>query len=124
LSAEAAARGVASWQGTPVLPIAGPLEIVWGMQRDKDHRAFLNALVQDAPIGLFGALHTYRVTGVRGAEAELLTQVARVMGLSAHAHVSPQAALAAAARTGRNVLAVGTLYTIAALREHWERQFG
>jgi folylpolyglutamate synthase/dihydropteroate synthase len=77
-------------------------------------------LVRNAPADLFGSIHTYRVTGVRGAEAELLAQVAREAGLTAHAHPSPQAALDAAARTGRNVLAVGTLYTLAALRTHWE----
>jgi dihydrofolate synthase / folylpolyglutamate synthase len=119
LSAEAAAGAIAAWQDSPVLPNAGPMEILWGMQRDKDHRAFLSALLRHAPPGLFGSLHSYRVTGVRGAEAELLAQVARESGMTAQAHPSPEAALHAAAQTGRNTLAVGTLYTIAHLRGHW-----
>jgi dihydrofolate synthase/folylpolyglutamate synthase len=120
LSAEAAARTVANWRDVSLLPIGGPMEVLWGMQRDKNHRAFLESLVRYAAPELLGSIHTYRVTGVRGAEAELLCQTARELGLTAHAHPSPQAALDAAARSGRNVFAVGTLYTLAALRAHWE----
>jgi dihydrofolate synthase/folylpolyglutamate synthase len=121
LSAKAAARTVSSWQDGAILPRGGPIEVLWGMQRDKDHRAFLEALVQNTSPGLLGAIHTYRVTGVRGAEAELLAQVARESGLEAQAHASPEAALDAAAKSGRNVLAIGTLYTLAGLRKHWEQ---
>jgi hypothetical protein len=35
----------------------------------------------------------------------------------------PEAALEAAAQIGGNVLAIGALYTIAPVRQHWERRF-
>jgi folylpolyglutamate synthase/dihydropteroate synthase len=123
LSAAAVARTVGDWQAASILPERGPIEILWGMQRDKQHREFLAALTSSESHPFFGAIHAYRVTGVRGAEAESLAAVAREMGLSAHSYNSPQAALRAAAQTGRNVLAVGTLYTLAELREHWGRRF-
>jgi dihydrofolate synthase/folylpolyglutamate synthase len=123
LSAAAVAQTVREWQAASVLPDRGPIEILWGMQRDKKHREFLGSLVSREPSLFFGSVHTYRVTGVRGAEAETLAAVAREMGIPASPYNSPQAALLAGARTGRNVLAVGTLYTLAELREHWRRHF-
>jgi folylpolyglutamate synthase/dihydropteroate synthase len=124
LSAEAAARVVAHWQQGSILPQRGPVEVLWGMQRDKDHRAFLETLARSAPPGLFGGIHTYRVTGVRGAEAELLAHIARELDWNAQPHESAESALEAAARKGRNVLAIGTLYTLASLRAHWAKCAG
>lgn len=120
LSAAAVAETLVEWRRGGVLSTAGPMEILWGMQRDKQHHAFLEALTRSAPQDLFGVIHTYRVTGVRGAEAETLAAVAAELGLPVQIHATPQAALAAAASTGRNLLAVGTLYTLAELRAAWQ----
>ncbi len=119
LSAAAVMRALDEWRRHAGTLPAGPWEILWGMQRDKQHGEFLAALVRAAPADLFGTVHTYRVTGVRGAEAETLAAVAANLNLPAQVHNSPQAALEAAAGTSRNVLAVGTLYTLAELRDRW-----
>jgi folylpolyglutamate synthase/dihydropteroate synthase len=121
LSAAAVSQTILDWQAASVLPNRGPIEVLWGMQRDKQHREFLASLLRPETRWLFGGIHTYRVTGVRGAEAEALAHVAREMGLPAHSYDSPQAALHAAAQAGRHALAVGTLYTLAELREYWDR---
>jgi dihydrofolate synthase/folylpolyglutamate synthase len=120
LSAAAVADALLAWRSVPVLPLDGRIEVLWGMQRDKKHREFLAALVRPEVRDLFGTIHAYRVTGVRGAEADLLAEAAVAMGLSAKSHTNAQTALEAAINTGRNVLAVGTLYTLAELREHWK----
>ncbi|MBW3596132.1 MAG: hypothetical protein KY475_02525 [Planctomycetes bacterium] len=119
LSAAAATETLLDWRRGAALP-TGPFELLWGMQRDKKHREFLEALTRAAPPDLFGGVHTYRVTGVRGAEPETLAAVAADFGLVAGSHADPQQALRSAAAAGRNVLAVGTLYTLAELRECWQ----
>jgi dihydrofolate synthase/folylpolyglutamate synthase len=119
LSAAAAAEALQTWRREGVLPPGQPVEILWGMQRDKKHQEFLTSLVRPETRATFGAVHTYPVRGVRGADAETLAEVARGFGLAVQSHPSPQAALKAAADSGCPVLAVGTLYTLAELREHW-----
>lgn len=117
LSAAALGKALEEWRVAACND--GSWDILWGMQRDKQHQEFLAALLDSTRPGAFGCVRTYRVTGVRGAEAETLAAAAAGLGISAQAHASPQEALAGAMRTGRNVLAVGTLYTLAELRQCW-----
>ncbi len=119
LSARTVVASLREWQESIPLPCRPPYELLWGMQKDKDHAAFLAGLGGAAPGGFFGTAHAYPVPGPRGADPEGLAAVARGAGWDARAHPSVAAALAAALATGRSVLAVGTLYTIAELRRLW-----
>ena len=122
LSARTSVRALREWQDSVPLPCRPPYEVLWGMQKDKDHAAFLAGLGEGAERAFFGTLHTYPVSGPRGADPHILAEVAAAAGWQPRPHPSPAAALAAALATGRSVLAVGTLYTIAALREAWRTQ--
>ncbi len=119
LSARTLLQSLREWQDTIPLPCRPPYEVLWGMQRDKDHAAFLKGLSEGAPREFFGEIHAYPITGSRGADAESLAATARAAGWTARPHTSSAAALDAALATGRSVIAMGTLYTIAALRELW-----
>lgn len=117
----ARALGVSLGQITPAAP--APWVLVWGMQADKDHGAFLRALLASAPPGTITGAVCYRVPGSRGAEAEALVHTARAASIEACEASSPDVALLGAiglARAqGGSVLAAGTLYTLASLREQW-----
>jgi folylpolyglutamate synthase/dihydropteroate synthase len=119
LSARTVVRALQEWQDSIPLPCKPPYEILWGMQKDKEHAAFLTGLGEGAARTFFGTIHTYPVPGPRGADPDGLAAVAAAGGWTARPHPSPADALAAALATGRSVLAVGTLYSIAALRESW-----
>src|SRR5215471_11054227 len=120
LSARMAVRSLREWQDSIPLPCRPPYEVLWGMQNDKDHAAFLAGLGEAGPEGFFGAVHTYPVPGPRGADPEVLRDVARALGWDARSNASPAEALTTALATGRSVLAVGTLYTSVPLREAWD----
>src|SRR5262245_26301367 len=119
LSARTVVQSLREWQDGIPLPCRPPYEVLWGMQRDKEHAAFLAGLGQGAEREFFGTMHTYAIPGPRGAEADGLAATARAAGWTARPHDSVAGALATALATGRSVIAVGTLYTIAALRELW-----
>jgi dihydrofolate synthase/folylpolyglutamate synthase len=122
LSARTVVQSLREWQDNIPLPCKPPYEVLWGMQRDKEHAAFLMGLAQGAEREFFGQIHTYAIPGPRGGEAEKLAETARSAGWTARAHLSLADALHAALATGRSVIAIGTLYTIAALRELWTSQ--
>ena len=122
LSARTVVRSLREWQDSIPLPCRPPYEVLWGMQKDKQHAAFLAGLGEGAECAFFGTLHTYPVPGPRGADAQTLADVAHSAGWAARPHPSAADALGAALATGRSVLAVGTLYTIAALRALWAEQ--
>jgi folylpolyglutamate synthase/dihydropteroate synthase len=117
-------QSLRQWQESIPLACRPPYEVLWGMQKDKDHAAFLTGLSEAAPEGFLGAIHTYPVPGPRGADPEALADVARSLGHDARSHASPAEALSAALSTGRSVLAIGTLYTIVPLREAWDLRRG
>ena len=119
LSARTVVQSLREWQDSIPLPCKPPYEILWGMQKDKDHTAFLAELGAGAGRDFLGTIHTYPVPGTRGAGPEDLAGVARAAGWTAQSHADVADALTAALATGRSVLAVGTLYTIAALRASW-----
>lgn len=102
----------------------GPWVLLWGMQADKDHAAFVRGLVASAPAGSIPIAVCYRVPGSRGADAGVLAQAARAVPLEACEASSPEVALSGALALARahagSVLAAGTLYTLASLREQWE----
>jgi dihydrofolate synthase / folylpolyglutamate synthase len=119
LSARTIIQALREWQDRIPLPCRPPYEVLWGMQKDKEHTAFLASLIHAAPAGFLGTIHTYPVSGPRGADPEVLASVARSLGVASQPHPSPADALAAALDSGRSTLAVGTLYTIATFRELW-----
>ena len=84
--------------------------------------SLLADLGEGAERAFFGTMRTYSVPGPRGADAQSLADVAHCAGWAAQPHPSAADALTAALATGRSVLAVGTLYTIAALRALWAEQ--
>jgi dihydrofolate synthase/folylpolyglutamate synthase len=119
LSARTVVRSLREWQDSIPLPCRPPYEVLWGMQKDKEHAAFLAGLGEGAERDFFGTIHTYPVPGPRGGDPQALAAVAAAAGWPSRPHPSAAAALAAALATGHSVLAVGTLYTIATLSEAW-----
>lgn len=114
LSGEALGREAARW-----LRLNGgrQLTLLWAMQRDKDHRAFLDALRQGLGPGDHVAnVVVYPVQGMRGAPADLLANAAREAGLACVLAGSAGEAMQIAGSFGLPVLATGSLYTPALLR--------
>jgi dihydrofolate synthase/folylpolyglutamate synthase len=124
LSARTVVRSLREWQDAIPLPCQPPYEVLWGMQKEKEHADFLGGLDRASGRAFFGTVHTYPVPGPRGADPGVLAGVARAAGWSAVPHPSAADALVAALATGRSVLAVGTLYTIADLRALWAAHSG
>ncbi len=114
LSAEALGRTAAQW-----LADRGEERIIllWAMQKDKDHAGFLRALRKGLGEGVrIDKAVTCPVVGVRGATPEELAARAREAGLEAEAAPDAAEAVRLAEVMGAPVLAAGTLYTPADLR--------
>src|SRR5206468_5468884 len=88
LSARSVVGSLREWQESIPLPCRPPYEVLWGMQNDKDHAAFLTGLGEAGPEGFFGAVHTYPVPGPRGANPEVLADVARALGRASRSHAT------------------------------------
>ncbi len=114
LSAEALGREAGRWLAARGEDRA---VLLWAMQRDKDHAAFLRALRAGLGNGTrIDRAVTYPVVSVRGAAPEELAAVARKAGLEAEAAADAQSALRLAESAGLPVIAAGSLYTPAVLR--------
>jgi folylpolyglutamate synthase/dihydropteroate synthase len=108
-------RTLQEWMGDR----PGEVQLVWGMQGDKDHAGFLRALTEGLGPRQIAGVHCYAVPGKRGAPAGALAQVAGKIGLAHTSTVDVEAALhqAQGAVGPRDVIVVaGSLYTLEAAR--------
>ena len=95
--------------------------LLFGMQADKNHREFLTKMSIGLGHDTIEAVLCYPVGGQRGAKAEDLVSAAQKVGLNAAECTSVEDALAMGRTTGRTIVACGTLYTIAAIRDAWRK---
>lgn len=92
-----------------------------GMQRDKDHAAFLRAFTANLGPLAIARVVTHTLPRPRGADASHLAAVATDAGLDAQAHDSFAHALDAAQRHNLPIVATGTMYSIAEFRKLWNQ---
>lgn len=97
-----------------------PLGLVFSMQRDKDHAAFLRAFCGALPEGSVKEIAAFSPGGPRGADAATLAEAARPHGIAATPFAHAGAALNHILTRHNNAAAAGTLYTPAQLRRHWQ----
>lgn len=95
--------------------------LLFAMQSDKNHREFLTKMSIGLGHDTIEAVLCYPVGGQRGAEPGDLVAAAQKVGLNAAECASATEALAMARSTGRTIVACGTLYTIATIREAWRK---
>jgi dihydrofolate synthase/folylpolyglutamate synthase len=118
---EAAARSLAAWLSGQ----SGTLHIVLAMLSNKAHDKYLAALAQGLAHGLAEgpdrALHIHAVP-IEGNEnaltPEALVTAAQQAGLSATAHATPAAAVAAVQEEDALILIAGSLYLAGAVLEN------
>ncbi len=95
-----------------------PYTLLWGMQADKDHGAFLSALTDKISLG---EVVCYPVPGDRGAPAFVLAAAARGLSLPVWAENDLESAFKRAQFTstifGGTLLAAGSIYTLSAIRK-------
>jgi folylpolyglutamate synthase/dihydropteroate synthase len=118
LSASAFGKTLRDWWGTRG---QGRLRLVWGMQGDKDHGAFLRALIDAlSPMDL-ASVHCYRVPGSRGAPAEALVAAADRLGMERTMDTDVRGALETARGAGPSdvIVVAGSLYTLEDARNAW-----
>ena len=96
-----------------------PAVLLFTMQKDKDHRAFLDAMKQKTDSGI-SEVFCYPLDGPRGAPASVLAEAARAEALSARIFETPGEALEEALHRRQPVIAAGTLYAPALIRDLWE----
>jgi dihydrofolate synthase/folylpolyglutamate synthase len=111
LSARALARTLRTWCDARG---ARHLRLVWGMQGDKDHGAFLSALLEELAPVMLTSVHCYRVPGSRGAPAEALATAADRLGAARTIDPDVRGALKAARGAGPSdvIVVAGSLYTL------------
>lgn len=117
LSARALGREVARLAGGRPDP---RFLLLFAMQRDKDAGKFLKHFLTPTGKAELQGIIMYPLGSPRGAEPEALVKTAADQGLPATAASSPAEAMAQAAAAGTHIVAGGTLYTIAALRDAWK----
>lgn len=93
--------------------------LLWGMQRDKDHRAFLQSFIANLGRVMMQGVIAYPVTGPRAAEPARLAAAALELGCPAIEAASVEEAVRLAEDSAVPVVAAGTLYTIARIRALW-----
>ena len=96
-----------------------PYVLLWGMQRDKNHRAFLENLLAAAGREAISRVVCYTLPGERGAPASMLYTTARECVLKCMAQETLEEAFRSAltfARPG-SVLAAGSVYPTARVVE-------
>jgi len=119
LSARALGATLAAWEASDSSPARGPWRLLLGMQADKDIAGFVRTLMESARPARIECVACYEVPGGRGATPQVVTEAVRSLGLAATEHDSPETALQYSSAQAGGVLAAGTLYTLARIREHW-----
>lgn len=120
LSASAVGSTLAEWEAMAEPPCRGPYTLLWAMQQDKDHEAFLKSLYAPLDSQLIDSVHTFPTgSQMRTAAPEDLERIASGFGLDAATHPDAASAVAAAKGNGTALLSLGTLYTIAVVRERF-----
>lgn len=104
--------------GLPALP--APYTLLWGMQGDKDLSGFLRVLTAALAPNTCQEVVAFPVGGERGATPARLARVAAESGLTAIPCGSIADAVAHAVASGGWVVATGSLYALATIREEWE----
>ena len=90
--------------------------LLFGMQKDKDHRQFLANLAAQAHPAVMEMVVCYSLPGPRGAQADDLVAAAQAGGFNALAANGPIEAWNLAHDAGTHIVAAGTIYTLAAFR--------
>lgn len=93
--------------------------LLFGMQRDKDARAFLRAILPAATSGALQGILTYPVSGPRSADPSDLAATCRELGVPAIACNSVQDAVGQLRAAGLHGLATGSLYCLGAMADLW-----
>ncbi len=97
--------------------------LLWSMQRDKDHRGFLESL-KASPFGIaFQKVYTYPTGGERGSDSFDLARTAAACGFDSLACPTLPDAVRHSIQDGRPVVALGTLSTLSAIRSLWGSVF-
>jgi dihydrofolate synthase/folylpolyglutamate synthase len=113
LGAREAATTIARWNRAARAPARGPWRLLWGMQEDKDHASFFAAMLTALGRENLVEVLCYPTPGPRGARGEALAVVAEKNNVPVRTFASPAEAMAVALEGKENVLAMGTLYTLA-----------
>lgn len=98
--------------------------LLWGMQKEKDHHAFLEELCRAMAPTKLEKIFCYPLPPPRGSDAAMLAQSAQEYGMNAEEHESLPAAFNAAMQSHLPVIAAGTLYSVAEIKALWKKHNG
>ncbi|MEO8376559.1 MAG: cyanophycin synthetase, partial [Candidatus Sumerlaeota bacterium] len=93
--------------------------LLWGMQKEKNHRDFLDRFRSAIFPVEIDRVFCYSLPQPRGAEAQGLAEIGKGAGLNAESQNNVGAAFDAAMKTKLPVVSVGTLYSVAEIKERW-----